>query len=168
MSRTILIDRNGKLLNELGKANSGHTVMGALYYEPPKGKKQVIVLYNEKISKYDADTGKLLGECSLRSFSYYPSFYIDRDEKMLYVSCSYSGISKIDMDEWMEVALIENGIGYDPKEKIYYVTRNPDYNNTEIGYIKDYSVDELIEIGKDKLNGAEMTSEQKAKYGLTD
>ena len=77
----------------------------------------------------------------------------------------------VDVDEFMLSATIPNYVNYHKGTDRYYDVAY--YQNDEthemgykIGYFTRYSVDELIQKAKDILCGAELSDEDKARYGI--
>ena len=74
----------------------------------------------------------------------------------------------MDTKNWVEMAAVQQCFGYDmPRDRIITYSNLVD-EEYRIGYFKHYTLEELIQKGKDILGGLELTEEQKSYYGIGD
>ena len=74
----------------------------------------------------------------------------------------------IDMNGWIEIANIQNVLGYSNEADIFYCY---EYNNDSlftIGCFKRYTTEDLIKKSLGILNGTTLSDDIKSMYGITD
>lgn len=118
------------------------------------------------LSLYKAGTGEFIGkyEMTLYGIGISDITFDDRNQQ-LYVQTG-GQISIFDMNTWTEIAYIENVYCYNEENDRFYVYSFIDDSDTTPGYIKHYTVEDLIEKAKRFLNGLELDDVTKSKYGL--
>lgn len=170
---------DGKLIqnvNDSGKIKwsisccPGNEPIGMAFYDNKKEKcKEILVAYNNgSLYRYNADNGSFIGMSDISVYANYDTFAtfdFDYEHNLLYVQ-SYLITDIIDLDSMIETTCIENSLGHNiPTDRFYTLSfTNPGYNH--IGYFKHYTLDDLIQKGKDILQGAELTDEEKSEYGI--
>ena len=75
-------------------------------------------------------------------------------------------ISVFDTESWVETICVENAYCYHEGSDRFYVYSYQVSTDCTPGYIKHYTLDELIEKAKTLLNGQELSDAVKSKYGL--
>lgn len=118
------------------------------------------------LSLYNANNGEFINKyemtlygLGLSEFTFVESF------QQLFIQTS-AQICIFDMNSWTEIASIEDVYCYNEENDRFYVYSFVDDDHTTPGYIKHYTVSELIEKAKRYLNGQELDEDTKRKYGL--
>ena len=152
-------------------ADQSIVVKGVYYLQKDKGEEEILVLYEgNKLYRYDPKDGSLLGVADISGYVNSGgtiSFRQDKKNNCLYIQCDYL-LSIVDTKNWVEMAAVQQCFGYDmPRDRIITYSSLGD-EEYRIGYFKHYTLEELIQKGKDILGGLELTEEQKSYYGIGD
>ena len=132
----------------------------------------MIVAYkNGSLYRYSVETGEFIGKSDLSAYSNgsrtsNDKIVVDTENNLLF---AYAGgfMDVFELDTWTEIAAIPSCLGYDASTDTFIVYGYEDSSSeTQVGYFKRYTVDELIEKTKGLLQGIEMTKEQKSMYGI--
>ena len=75
-------------------------------------------------------------------------------------------LSIFDTYSWIEIANIENILCYHEKTDRFYVYSYHVSTDCELGYIRRYTISDLIKKAERYLNGHELDDVTKSKYGL--
>lgn len=130
---------------------------------------QLLVAYNNgSLSRYNAETGALLGQTDYIPYSGYDletSFTFDPAKNLLFLKLD-SSLSIFDTETWYEVANTSRCFGYHRLTDRIYSYATPETYTTVMGYFNHYTVDDLIRKAKDILQGAELSDETKIEYGI--
>ena len=112
------------------------------------------------------DTGELI---NLYEMSFFcageAEFTFYDDTHQLYIKTNEQ-LSIFDTYSWIETASIENIYCYHEKTDRFYVYSYTVSTDCELGYIRRYTISDLIKKGERYLNGHELDDVTKSKYGL--
>ena len=72
----------------------------------------------------------------------------------------------MDLDSWTVTAYLTSALAYHKDTDTFLVYSYSGGDDPKIGYFKQYTVDELIQKGKDMLKGQEIREELKTSYGI--
>ena len=153
----------------------------AFYKEPSSGRELLIVPYSDgNLCRYDANTGELLYKTTYTA-SYYTSVvsdynasYSDYDATFTFDtehSCIYLQQSRItsvlDLNSFIELWSIGESLGYHaPTDTFISISGGLNDIQTQLGYFKHYTLNDLIGKAKEILGEHEMPKEQKEAYGI--
>ncbi len=132
-------------------------------------KGQLFVVYNDgSMFIYDGVTGDFVRKVDVSVYYNYSGgaeFSVDDANGLLYIRLE-DLMDVVDLESGVEIAYIANCFGHQESRDIF-VTRARDEEGVErAGYYKRYSVNELIEKAHKILNGAELSTETKSRYGI--
>ncbi len=153
---------DGRIRYEVSK--KGNKPISSFYYKRNKSKR-LLVVYSNDLCIYDASNGKLLDELpmSMDNKTIY-RYEMDYEEELLYIISDRVDI--VSTKDMVILASIEYSLDYCKDSERFLTIQNGEDNQVRIGYIKHYSPEELIEIGKEMTDGLELTDRQKAEYGI--
>ena len=90
----------------------------------------------------------------------------DEEEGLIFIQSSKLTMV-IETDSWYEIMAVENSWGYDSVSDGFFVSYyNEEDGNEIVGFIRRYTGEELIEMGYEYLNGAELPESHRAGYGI--
>jgi len=127
---------------------------------------QLLVVYNtNKLYRYDAETGEYLGSTELAG----------SDSSR--VACDFSqpgqlalllgtDLHLIDLDSWQVYTVVEDCFGYMAEENMTFVRGYAGEDSYSLGIFKICGYEELTRRAEAVLGELELTSEQKARYGI--
>ena len=72
----------------------------------------------------------------------------------------------VDTDEWVETAVVQSCIGYQPFHDRIYTSAYDSSVLRRIGCFHQYTIEELLVKAKNYLRNAEMPDEVRSQYGL--
>ena len=119
------------------------------------------------ISKYDSKTGGLIKKCEMKYFTdeRRTEAWFENNGSELYIQAE-DLLFVYDTETLFEIACVEQFYCYHKETERYYVYSYLSTYNIKPGYVKHYTVEELIEKGKRILNNAPLDEATKSKYGL--
>ena len=170
---------DGKLIqnvNDSGKIKwsipccPGNEPIGMAYYDNKKEKcKEILVAYNNgSLYRYNADNGSFKGMSDISVYANYDTFAtfdFDYENNLLYIQSNLI-TDIIDLDSMIQTTCIEYSLGHNKPTDRFYTLSFTNSGENHIGYFKHYTLDDLIQKGKDILQGAELTDEEKSEYGI--
>ena len=90
----------------------------------------------------------------------------DTERGYLYI-LSGSNLSMVEIDSWYEVAVIERSLGHSNTTDRMYTYSDVDLAGEYVyGYFEHYTLEQLVQMGKDYLGDYQMSDEEKSAYGL--
>ncbi len=130
----------------------------------------ILVTYNDgSLYRYSL-AGEFIGRTDISVYanvSNNHTYEFDYTDSLLYIHFSYM-TDIIDMNGWIEIANIQNVLGYSNEADIFYCY---EYNNDSlftIGCFKRYTTEDLIKKSLGILNGTTLSDDIKSMYGITD
>lgn len=112
------------------------------------------------------DTGELINLYEMSLFcSGEAKFTFYDDTHQLFIQTKEQ-LSIFDTYSWIEIANIENILCYHEKTDRFYVYSYHVSTDCELGYIRRYTISDLIKKAERYLNGHELDDVTKSKYGL--
>ncbi|MBR3340400.1 MAG: TIR domain-containing protein [Clostridiales bacterium] len=124
------------------------------------------IVDDEYLLLYDAKTGEFKGKYEMTLFGIgYSELQFDDKNHQLFIQVG-DQISVFDTESWVETICVENAYCYHEGSDRFYVYSYQVSTDCTPGYIKHYTLDELIEKAKTLLNGQELSDAVKSKYGL--
>ena len=72
----------------------------------------------------------------------------------------------IDLDSWNLITYLTTALAYHENTDTFLVYSYSTIKEVTVGYFKHYTVEELIQKGRDMLQGQEMSEELKNDYGI--
>ena len=124
------------------------------------------VVEDNYLYRYDVETGDVLGKCQVSIFGAgETSFYFDDENHSLFIQTGEQ-ICIFDTNVWVETAEIIDAYCYHPGSQNFYMFTYQTTGECLVGYVKRYTTEELIEKGKEFLNGRELDDVTRNKYGL--
>ena len=116
--------------------------------------------------RYDEETGDVLGKYLVTIYGTGEvSFFFEDETNSLFIQGNEQ-ICIFDTNEWIETANILDAYCYHPGSQKFFMFTFERTGVCYIGYIKRYTTEELIEKGKEFLNGRELDDLTRNKYGL--
>ena len=163
-------------INDAGKVKwsipcrPGNEPLGMAFYDNKKDKcTELLVAYNNgTLYRYNADNGSFIGMSDISLYSNYDAFAtfdFDYDNNTLYIQSNML-TDVIDLESMIETACIENSLGHNRPTDRFYTLFYTNKGENHVGYYKHYTLEDLIKKGKDILQGAELTDEEKFEYGI--
>ena len=158
---TILVTDN-KLKEKYTIERNGDYVSCALFKD-----NVFYVVGDGYISVYDAKTGDLIKKCEMKYFTddRRTEAWFENNGSELYIQAE-DLLFVYDTETLFEIACVEQFYCYHKETERYYVYSYLSTYNIKPGYVKHYTVEELIEKGKRILNDAALDEATKSKYGL--
>ncbi len=160
---------DGEILSEIGTQGrqiiNMHLIDGYLYVYYNNGK-----LFRYRIEN-GTETGVINDSLALNSQTQASGIY--RDGKLFLITDNDSvqfgsTLTTIDLESMGVLNRIEDNCGYSIKSKRYIVWgKNEDTSDYVFYSFPVYTVDELIQKGKDLIGGNEISAEMRAQYGLS-
>lgn len=127
---------------------------------------RLYVIADDYLMIYNANTGEQLNKISITLYGIgSPELYFDEKANQLYIQTG-DQIVILDTDTWVEITSIENVYCYHAGTDRFYVYSYYSSYECTPGYIKHYTMDELIEKALRYLDGQEVYVELKDKYGI--
>lgn len=124
------------------------------------------IVSDEFLMLYDAENGTLINKISFDlNGTGKTSLYFDDKNHQVFIQIGDS-ISIFDAESWIKIKNIENVYCYHEGTDRFFVYSYQTSDACIPGYIKHYTIDELIEKAYRYLGGQEVTEELKAKYGI--
>ena len=137
----------------------------------------LLVVYSDgNLYRYNGDTGELMGASDISSFRSSmdtASFIFHHDdsskngisENKVYIQVG-NVLNIVDTDEWVETAVVQSCIGYQPFHDRIYTSAYDSSVLRRIGCFHQYTIEELLVKAKNYLRNAEMPDEVRSQYGL--
>ena len=163
-----LLDLEGNEITKIACPDLG--VFGMTLYTPGQNKEQteILVVYADGfLYRYNAENGEYIGKIELAYNKAYSdaSFVFDVDNQKLFVQMGPI-LDIMDLDTWTVTAYLTSALAYHKDTDTFLVYSYSGGGDPRIGYFKQYTVDELIQKGKDMLKGQEIREELKTSYGI--
>ena len=163
----IVVDtRSGEVKKIISRKD--YTVCGMYFIKPEKKQQPYIaVVFENDLGIFDYKSGNYINETSI-NIQGYVNFYHDQINNNLYIySEDFQRLSVVNTQSWVETINMETS-GYCKEKDIFFTIPKSDEEDTNVvlGYYKHYSIDELMEKGKNLLQGQELTPEEKSHYGI--
>ena len=115
---------------------------------------------------YDSKTGEMLSRHEMTLYTNGEAVFTFRDEASeLYIQ-TYDQICIFETENWVEIASITDVYCYHEATDRFFTFSFTNSGECKPGFIKHYTVDELIEKGYEFLNGHELDEVLRQKYGL--
>ena len=139
--------------------------------EDPAEKKILLIPYDQGfLYRYDAETGEYLGQSELTAdhtgltlhnikFDYY------KDSGLLYIQQGTT-LNILNTSRWLELTAIKSCFGYNSESDTFIVSFYDENKFNKLGFFKHYTLEELIQKGKNIIGDIEMSDEMKAEYGI--
>ena len=132
-------------------------------------KGRLYVLYNDGgLYSYSPDTGELTEKGDASVYNYYTGdtvFEYDEEHDLMFIRMEKL-MDVVDMQNGIETAHITDCFGHHKGRDIFITTAKGAGGDTEVGYFRRYTVNELIEKARNILKGEELTEDMKSYYGL--
>lgn len=131
----------------------------------------LVVYHSGEIIRYNCTTTEVIGSSLCggtvsAGFQERLGFILDKDKSMLYLQYN-NALTIIDTNSWLQYANIKNCYGYSFESNVFIVMRGKSsLSDQYIGYIKNYSLDELKSRAEKLLNGNIWSPEKRMAYGL--
>ncbi len=163
-----LLDLEGNEITKLVCPDLG--VFGMTLYTPDQNKEytEILVVYADGfLYRYNAESGEYIGKIELSYNKAYTdaSFVFDMDNKKLYVQMGPI-LNIMDLDSWTMTAYLTSALAYHKGTDTFLVYSYSGGDDPKIGYFKQYTVDELIQKGREMLKGQEIREELRTAYGI--
>ena len=128
---------------------------------------RIYIVGDGYISVYGSKKGELITKNDMKYFTegFRSKAWFDEKANQLYIQSDYI-IFIYDLDTMYEVACIENVYCYHKATDRFYVYSYRGSRDVHPGYIKHYSVQELVEKAKRILGDTPLDEATKSKYGL--
>ena len=124
------------------------------------------LLSDEYLILYDSGNGTLLRQVPITLYGTGDlEMYFDDNNHQVFIQ-SGDQISILDTETWIEITSIEDVYCYHKETDRFFVYSYMLSTECTPGYIKHYTIDELIEKAYNYLGGQEVTEELKNKYGI--
>lgn len=124
------------------------------------------LLSDDYLILYDSDDGTLIRQISITSYGIGEmDMYFDEPNHQVFIQVA-DQIIILDTVTWIEITSIENVYCYHQETDRFFVYSYLTSSECKVGYIKHYTIDELIEKAYNYLGGQEVTDELKNKYGI--
>ena len=159
------------------------TPTGMAFY-PSKFQKKgeapvLLVVYSDgNLYRYNGDTGELIAASDISSYkrkTESASFLFQHSDNLknglsdnkVYIQVG-NNLNIVDTNEWVESAVIQSCIGYQPFQDKFYTVAFENTEQKRIGCFHQYTVEELLVKAKDYLRNAQLPDEIRSEYGLED
>ncbi|MBQ7708032.1 MAG: TIR domain-containing protein [Lachnospiraceae bacterium] len=167
-SKILMVNDSGNV--KFSIPSTGTEPIGMTFYDNKKTKKnELFVLYaNGNLYRYNTDDGSFIGMSDVTLYQNYAhpaKFKFDYDNNLLYIQSSLI-LDIIDLNSMIETTCIENCLGHNIPTDRFYTLSYTEKGKNHIGYFKHYTLEELIQKGKDILQGAELSDEDKSPFGI--
>lgn len=130
----------------------------------------ILVTYNDgSLYRYSL-AGEFIGRTDISVYanaSNNHTYEFDYTDSLLYIHFSYM-TDIIDMNGWIEIANIQNVLGYSNEADIFYCYECNNDSLFTIGCFKRYTTEDLIKKSLGILNGTTLSDDIKSMYGITD
>ena len=124
------------------------------------------LLSDDYLILYDSDDGTLIRQISITSYGIGEmDMYFDEPNHQIFIQVA-DQIIILDTVTWIEITSIENVYCYHQETDRFFVYSYLLSRECKPGYIKHYTIDDLIEKAYNYLGGQEVTDELKNKYGI--
>lgn len=124
------------------------------------------VITDERLTVYSAKDGSFIAGSSIELFGFGEADWLFDDANHLLFITIDDQISIFDTDSWVEIAFIENSYCYHPGSDRFFVYSYWVSTTCTPGYLKHYTLDELVEKANNILNDHEMPEVLSNKYGI--
>ncbi|WP_029233220.1 TIR domain-containing protein [Butyrivibrio sp. VCB2006] len=157
--------------NELTKIICPELDVYGMNIYTPQGKnavKELMVVYGDGyLYRYNLETGEYISKLELTYNSGYKTaeFKYNEGRNQLFVQMGPI-LNIVDLDNWTMITYLLTALGYHENSDSFLVYTHTVDSTSKVGYFKQYTVDELIQKGKDMLKGQEISEELKVTYGL--
>ena len=167
-SRVLLTDGNtvivtdGSLKELFSISRNGSTVDGAAFKDD-----RIYIIGDGYVSVYNNTNGELINKAEMTYFTdgFETKAWFDDSGKYLYVQSEYIFFI-YDLETMYEICCIESVYCYHKATDRFYVFSYLSSRQVTPGYIKHYSVNDLIEKAKLILGDTPLDEATKSKYGL--
>ena len=92
-------------------------------------------------------------------FDYY------KDSGLLYIQQGTT-LNILNTGRWLELTAIKSCFGYNSESDTFIVSFYDENKFNKLGFFKHYTLEELIQKGKNIIGDIEMSDEMKAEYGI--
>lgn len=124
------------------------------------------LLSDDYLILYNSEDGTLLKQVPTTLYGTGDmDMYFDDNNHQVFIQTG-DQIIILDTETWIEITSIENAYCYHEGTDRFFVYSYLTSTECKVGYIKHYTIDELIEKGYNYLGGQEVTEELKNKYGI--
>lgn len=124
------------------------------------------VVADEGLALYNAKDGQLIKKYALTNWGMGEAKFTFYDKEHELFIQTGDQINIFDTEAWVELASIFDVLCYNEESDVFYTYSYTTVHDCSIGYIKHYSVEELIEKAEEYLGGQEIDEDTKTKYGL--
>ena len=137
----------------------------------PKGenaKAELLVAYGSgDLYRYDAENGEYIARVELAYNKIYDNaeFIFDMENNMLFLQMGPI-LNVIELDSWNLITYLGSALAYHEKTDTFLVYSYSTIREVQVGYFRHYTVEELIQKGREMLRGQEMSEELKKNYGI--
>lgn len=142
----------------------GVTPLGMTFEED-----ELFVVYNDgSLYRYLSKTGELIKKSDISAYHNYTgdaTFEFDRENSLLYIQMD-DLTDVIDTKSYEEIAHITYCYGHNSGRDIFITSSQETGKEAKVGYFKRYSVGELIDKAHAILNGAELSEQERSRYGI--
>ena len=164
-----LISAAGETISQVQLA--GHNIISMQFHED-----QLLILWDEGIlARYNTETGALTGRTEIAYYegsqNYTDSMQWDFYEDILCLTCTEAGsnlLHFIDPVTFEETAYTQHAVLYDrDRDRVLsYGVDRAQNKDKYLGYFPRYTPEDLLRKGEEALQGARMSQEELAAYGL--
>ena len=128
---------------------------------------RIYIVGNGYLYAYDSNNGNLVNKCEMKYFTkgYETKAWFDEKENHLYIQAE-PVLYIFDLDSMYELACIESVYCYHKATDRFYCFSYLGSSEVIPGYIKHYSVKDLIEKAKGLIGDTPLDDATKSKYGL--
>ncbi|MBR2597682.1 MAG: TIR domain-containing protein [Clostridiales bacterium] len=124
------------------------------------------LLSDDYLILYDSNDGSLIKHVPITAYGTGDmEIYFDEKNNQLFIQTE-DQICILDAETWIEIASIENAYCYHEGTDRFFVYSFVSERECKPGYIKHYTIDELIEKAHNYLGNQEVPAELKNKYGI--
>ncbi|MCR5801793.1 MAG: TIR domain-containing protein [Lachnospiraceae bacterium] len=163
-------DLDPELIPDALKIDNGLDLLGYTSYTYNDSDITVGVFSDGSLWAFNDTTGKFIGKTDMMVYSSGNArlkFTINQDAGVM---CIQNGnlTNLIDLESLIELSYIQSCVGYHAGTDRFYTLASEDSHVYNLGYYQRYTTEDLIRKGKNILQGAEMSADQKSMYGIQD
>lgn len=157
--------------NDLYKISCPNVAVYGMAFFTPNGENaqsELLVVYESgDLYRYDAETGEYIAKVELAYNKFYDDakFIFDMENNTLYLQMGPL-LNVIDLESWNLITYMTTALAYHEKTDTFLVYSYSTVKEIQVGYFRHYTVEELIQKGRDMLRGQEMSEELKKNYGI--
>ncbi len=167
MSRVLIFNSDGE--QEMELLCGGISAIGATFYKQGKSEQILVVFDDGSFYRYDAKSGDFIGKTEVETYTDYwldAEICIDEEQGLIFIQTGQI-TDIVDMESWIEVSVVWNSFGYHKPTDRFLAFSFKSKKSVRIGYFRHYTLDDLIDKAEEILNGAELSPEQKSRYGIS-